>query len=73
MAMSLEQLVSYAIDLLPSTGTIEFNAYKAKLYAAQPDGGRDAFAHMIRANLINKSLERDAGGKPKVMLSRKVV
>jgi len=71
--MNLDDLVKYAIDLLPPTGQIEFNAYKAKLYAAQPDNGQEAFRRMLTADLVNKSLEQDAAGKPVVMLSRKAV
>jgi len=73
MAVSLDDLVKRAIELLPATGAIEFNAYKAKLYAAHPEGGQDAFRRMLTADLVNKSLEQDATGKPVVMLSKKAV
>lgn len=69
---SLDQLVALAVDLLPPVGTqVEFDVYKAQLYAAHPDGGRDAFAHMIKRDVIKKVLGTNAEGKPVVMLSRK--
>lgn len=69
---NLEDLVIAAVALLPPTGSkIEFDAYKAQLYAAYPDGGRDAFAHMIKKGIVNKELDRNNDGKLVVMLSRK--
>jgi hypothetical protein len=69
---TLDDSVKAAVDLLPAVGTeMEFDAYKAKLYAADPDNGRDAFAHMIKKEIVNKKLSRDASGKIVVMLSRK--
>lgn len=69
---TLDQIVSAGVELLPPAGTeIEFDAYKAKLYAAYPDGGRDAFAHMIKGELVTKKLKQNAAGQPVVMLSRK--
>lgn len=69
---NLQDLVDAAVELLPPAGQeVEFDAYKAKLYAAYPDGGRDAFAHMIKKGVIAKKLMSGADGKPVVMLSRK--
>lgn len=69
---NLDDLVQAAVELLPPVGTnVEFNAYKAQLYAAYPDGGRDAFAHMIKKNVVDTKMSRDAAGKLVVMLSRK--
>lgn len=69
---SLDQLVVAAVELLPPVGTsVEFDVYKAQLYAAYPSGGRDAFAHMIKRDVIKKVMGRNAEGKPVVMLSRK--
>lgn len=69
---SLEDVVKAGIELLPPVGQkVEFDEYKAKLYAAYPDGGKDAFARMIKAELVNKELSADANGKMVVLLSRK--
>lgn len=69
---NLDDMVEAAVALLPPTGSkVEFNAYKAQLYTAYPDGGRDAFAHMIKKNVVNKELVSGPDGKPVVMLSRK--
>lgn len=68
----LNDVVKAGIDLLPPAGQkIEFDAFKAKLYAAYPDGGRDAFARMIKAELINKELDKDKDGKMVLLVSRK--
>lgn len=73
MSENLDTLVAKAISLLPSNGsTMEFNAYKAALYSAMPDQGKEAFTRMLTANLITKSLTRDSNGKTAVLLSRKV-
>ena len=69
---TLDQIVAAGVELLPPVGQeVEFDTYKAQLYAAYPDGGRDAFAHMIKRDVIKKMLGRNAEGKPVVMLSRK--
>lgn len=69
---SLDDVVKGGIDLLPAVGQkVEFDVFKGQLYAAYPDGGRDAFARMIKNELINKELARNADGKLVVMLSRK--
>jgi len=70
---NLDTLVAKAIGLLPSNGsTMEFNAYKAALYSAMPDQGKEAFTRMLTADLVNKSLSRDSNGATVVLLSRKV-
>jgi len=69
---NLDALVETAIKLLPADGSqLEFNAYKAKLYSALPDEGKDAFTRMLTANMVNKSLSRDSAGNVVVLLSRK--
>jgi hypothetical protein len=65
-------MVKAAVALLPPAGEeVEFDTYKAKLYSEYPDGGRDSFAHMIKRDVVNKKLRKNADGKPVVMLSRK--
>lgn len=71
-APTLDEVVKGGLDLLPPVGTeVEFEAYKAQLYAAYPNNGRDAFAHMITRNLINKKLKTVGDHQHVVMLSRK--
>jgi len=68
----MDELVVQAIALLPAVGqSVEFEAYKANLYAAIPDNGRDVFAHLIKKDLVGKKLSRDKDGNIVVMLSRK--
>jgi len=67
----MDEMVGKAIELLPKSGTVEFNAYKAQLYAALPDNGRDVLAHMIKRGMIENQLGRDSSGKVVVLLSRK--
>lgn len=69
---SLDDIVKAGIDLLPSNGDkVEFDTFKSQLYAAYPDGGQNAFARMIKAELIKKELGTGTDGKPVLMLSRK--
>jgi hypothetical protein len=67
----MDELVAQAIALLPVSGKVEFNVYKAQLYAALPDYGRDVFASMIKRSLVQKELGRDGSGNVVVLLSRK--
>jgi hypothetical protein len=68
----MQSMVSDAIDLLPPAGQkVEFNAYKAQLYAANPNNGRDVFAHMIKRELVNKELGNNDENGIVVLLSRK--
>jgi len=65
-------MIAEALALLPPVGqSVEFEAYKAKLYAANPEKGRDVFAHLIKKDLLDKKLSRDAAQKIIVLLSRK--
>lgn len=69
---TLQDAVDVALELLPPVGQkIEFDEFKAKLYADQPDNGRDAFARIIKQDLAVKELSRNADGKIIVLLSRK--
>jgi hypothetical protein len=69
--LTLDDAVQAALDLLPPAGTeVEFDAYKAQLYAVNPDNGRDAFAHILKRDLVNKQLVTTSPGVHKVMLSR---
>jgi len=71
-ALNLDQMSEQAVELLPAVGqTMEFDAYKAKLYAQFPESGRDVFSHLIRNDIVAKKLARGADGKPVVLLSRK--
>lgn len=59
-----------ALALLPATGEIEFDAYKAQLYIANPDGGKAVFTHILNAGKLNKRVKIE-DGVPVVYLSRK--
>lgn len=61
-----------ALALLPPAGQeVEFDAYKAQLYTANPDNAKDAFTQMLKRELVNKRLVTKDDGKHVVMLSRK--
>lgn len=71
-AQTLDEVVAGGLELLPPVGQdVEFEAYKAQLYAAYPDSGRDAFAHMIKRDLVKKELKTVGPRQHVVMLSRK--
>lgn len=64
--------INAALDLLPPAGEkVEFDTYKGQLYGANPDGGKEAFTHILKNNLVNRELSRNEEGKPIVLLSRK--
>lgn len=70
--LNAQETIDAALELLPAAGTeVEFDQYKAQLYAAHPDAGRDAFATMLKTDQLKKRVVRGEDGKPKVMLSRK--
>lgn len=69
--LGLQDQINAAVELLPPVGqTIEFNAYKGQLYAANPDGGKDAFTFMLKNKLVKQELSSGEDGKPIVLLSR---
>jgi hypothetical protein len=72
MASSMETMTDSAVDLLPKVGEwVEFDKYKESLYNANPQKGRDVFAHMIKNDLVLKKLDTNANGQVVVFLSRK--
>jgi len=62
--------IDEALELLPPTGEVEFEAYKAQLYTANPDGGKAVFTHLLLTGKLQKRLQV-AGGAVTVFLSRK--
>jgi hypothetical protein len=69
---NMDEVVKSAVALLPPVGQdIEFDEFKAKLYAAEPNNGRDAFALMLKNDLVNKTLKTVGDHQHRVMLSRK--
>lgn len=69
----MDEMIGAALALLPPAGqTVEFEAYKQKLYAANPTNGRDVFAHLLKRDLVGKKISRNAQGGMVVLLSRKV-
>ncbi len=72
MASAFDGMVAEAVALLPADGSgMVFDTYKQNLYAQMPEQGRDVFAHMIKADIINKVLDRDKNGNVVLLVSRK--
>lgn len=70
--MNEQEQVDQALTLLPSDGSeVEFDAYKAALYAANPDGGKATFTRILTNKLVNRRLSLSNGGCA-VFLSKKV-
>lgn len=68
---TLQEQIDAAVELLPPVGeSIEFNAFKAKLYAANPDGGKDAFTYMIKNGLVKTKVTRAADKSMTTTLER---
>jgi len=69
---TMQEQIDEALELLPVEGEVDFEAYKAQLYAANPDNGKAVFTHIIKAKLFNRRLEVNAPDY-NVWLSRKAV
>lgn len=70
MPDSIDKQIEDALNLLPVEGEIEFDAYKAALYAENPDGGKAVFTAILKAKSANRRLDMSSGS-PVVYLSRK--
>jgi hypothetical protein len=70
MPESIDVQIDQALSLLPATGEIEFDQYKANLYAQNPDGGKAVFTAIIKGKMANRRLDMSTG-KPVVFLARK--
>jgi len=72
MAQSMETMTDSAVELLPKAGEwMEFDKFKSTLYSANPEKGRDVFAHIIKNDIVLKKLDTNADGQVVVFLSRK--
>jgi len=68
---SLDEQVAEAVELLPPVGeAIEFNEFKAKLYAVNPDGGKDAFTFMLKNGMVKSKVKRQPDKSMKTTLER---
>lgn len=62
--------VQAALELLPASGEVEFDAYKAQLYAANPENGKAVLTHIVAKRLTDR--RTDMQSRPvKVYVSRK--
>lgn len=72
MAKGMDEMLSEAVEMLPPVGkTVVFDDFKAQLYSANPNNGRDVFSYLIRQGLVQKRLSRNSDGQMVVLLSRK--
>jgi hypothetical protein len=68
----MNELVAKALALLPTSGEILFDAYKAQLNSAMPDKAKDVFTHILKHDLVGKVVKYDTNKQVQVYLSRKV-
>lgn len=69
---AVQQQIEEALALLPETGEIEFDAYKALLQAQNPDGAKEVFTQILKKQMLARRLiTRPLPAT--VMLSRKAV
>lgn len=68
--LTFDDQVQDALALMPATGELEADAYKALLYTANPDGGKAVLTKILTNKLVNRRLEIKDGAA-KVYLSRK--
>ena len=67
----MNDLLAQALALLPASGEVEFDAYKAQLFTAMPDNAKDVFTYALKNDLLNKRVEI-SNHVAKVYLSKKV-
>lgn len=67
----MDNLVKDALEMLPKSGEVVFDVYKAQLQSAMPDKARDVFTHILKNDLLSKVVKYDNDGKIAVFLSRK--
>lgn len=68
---TLQEQIDAAVALLPPVGqSVEFDAFKAQLYTANPDGGKDAFTYMLKNGLVKTKVTRQADKTMKTTLER---
>lgn len=68
---TLQEQIDAAVELLPPAGqSIEFDEFKSKLYAANPDGARDAFTYILKNGLVKTKVTRQADKSMKTTLER---
>ena len=52
----VQEQIDDALSLLPETGEIEFDAYKALLQEQNPDGAKDVFSTILKKKMLEKRL-----------------
>lgn len=67
----MDELVQQALGMLPASGTVVFDVYKAQLQTAMPDKAKDVFTHILKNNLLSKKVKYDENKNIVVLLSRK--
>jgi len=67
----MDNLVVQALAMLPASGEVVFDVYKASLQAAMPDKAKDVFTHILKNDLLNKEVRYNSDGQITVYLSRK--
>ena len=68
----MNELVAEALELLPKSGTVDFDVYKAQLNTAMPDKAKDVFMYILKNDLLVKKVKIGEDHKAAVLLSRKV-
>jgi len=71
MATSKDNWESDAIALLPASGETTFDAYKASLYDAYPDNGKELLSKLLASQAFSKRIEIKEGHAT-LYVSRKV-
>jgi hypothetical protein len=67
----MDELVAKALSMLPASGEIVFDAYKASLQSEMPDNAKDVFTFILKNNLLGRQVRYDKDGNIQVYLSRK--
>lgn len=67
---NLQDKVVEALDLLPETGTVDFEAYKAQLVEADPIGWQGTLQYMMKHAMTSRKVQV-VGGVVSVLLGKK--
>jgi hypothetical protein len=66
----MDSLVAQALSLLPTSGDVVFDVYKAQINTAMPDKAKDVFTYILKNQLVKTRVAYDANKKIVVYLGK---
>lgn len=68
----MNELVEQALALLPASGEVVFDTYKAQINNAMPNQAKDVFTHILKNQLVKTRVAYDANKKITVYVGKVV-